>query len=228
MPTLNKAYLILSYLLPLILYSYFRSSCTWRVRIVMNLKGLDYEYSAVNLIKDGGQQRTDDYSAVNPMQQVPALMVNGEVLTQSVAIMEYLEEKYPENPILPKDLISRAKVRQIAETIAGGIQPLQNLVVLQKIGDENKAEWAKFWIDKGFVALESMLEKTAGKYCYGDSVTMADVCLVPQVGNANRFNVDMSKFPIISRVNEELEKLEAFQKAHPFVQPDCPENLRGK
>ncbi|VDI84241.1 maleylacetoacetate isomerase [Mytilus galloprovincialis] len=120
------------------------------------------------------------------------------------------------------------KVREITETICSGIQPLQNLVVLQKIGDEKKNEWGQFWINKGFVALEQLLNKTAGKYCLGDEVTMADLCLVPQVGNAIRFNVDMSKFPLISKINEELSKLEAFKKAHPFAQPDCPEDLRQK
>ncbi|XP_071164531.1 maleylacetoacetate isomerase-like [Mytilus edulis] len=211
-----------------VLYSYFRSSCSWRVRIALLMKKIDFEYSAVHLVKDGGQQRSEEYSTLNPMQQVPTLVINGQPIAQSVAVLEYLEEAYPDPPLLPKDSLQRAKVREITETICSGIQPLQNLVVLQKIGDEKKNEWGQFWINKGFVALEQLLNKTAGKYCLGDEVTMADLCLVPQVGNAIRFNVDMSKFPLISKINEELSKLEAFKKAHPFAQPDCPEDLRQK
>eukprot|EP00105_Crassostrea_gigas_P004139 XP_011417259.1 PREDICTED: maleylacetoacetate isomerase-like isoform X2 [Crassostrea gigas] len=214
-----------------VLYSYFRSSCAWRVRIALNIKGIEYEYKAVNLIKDGGMQRKEEYIAVNPMQMVPAFVVDGATLTQSIPIMEYLEEKYPSPAILPKDSLQKAKVREICEIIASGIQPIQNLVVLQKVqklsNEEEKAEWAKFWINKGFIALEKLLEKCSGQYCVGDTVTMADMCLVPQVGNAKRFKVDMSPFPLISKINDELEKLEEFQKASPFKQPDCPEDLKA-
>ncbi|XP_062597851.1 maleylacetoacetate isomerase-like [Saccostrea cucullata] len=214
-----------------VLYSYFRSSCAWRVRIALNIKGIQYEYRAVNLIKDGGMQRKDEYTTVNPMQQVPALIMDGATLTQSISIMEYLEEKYPTNAIMPKDPLQRAKVREICELIASGIQPIQNLIVLQKVeklsSAEEKSEWARFFIEKGFIALETILGECAGKYCVGDTVTMADICLVPQVGNAKRFSADMSKFPLISKINEELEKIEAFQKASPFKQPDCPEDLRA-
>ena len=211
-----------------VLYSYFRSSCSWRVRIALLMKKVEYEYSAVNLVKEGGQQRTDEYNNLNPMQQVPTLVVDGHTLTQSVAILEYLEEVHTEPPLLPKDPLERVKVRELTELICSGIQPLQNLVVLQKIGDETKMEWGRFWIEKGFKALEQSLSKTAGKYCVGDKVTMADLCLVPQVGNAYRFSVDMSSFPLISKINEELSKIEEFKQAHPSVQPDCPENLRQK
>uniref|UniRef100_A0A8W8HWB7 maleylacetoacetate isomerase n=1 Tax=Magallana gigas TaxID=29159 RepID=A0A8W8HWB7_MAGGI len=176
-------------------------------------------------------QRKEEYIAVNPMQMVPAFVVDGATLTQSIPIMEYLEEKYPSPAILPKDSLQRAKVREICEIIASGIQPIQNLVVLQKVqklsSEEEKAEWAKFWINKGFIALEKLLEKCSGQYCVGDTVTMADMCLVPQVGNAKRFKVDMSPFPLISKINDELEKLEEFQKASPFKQPDCPEDLKA-
>nr|XP_022332227.1 maleylacetoacetate isomerase-like [Crassostrea virginica] len=215
-----------------ILYSYFKSSCSWRVRIALNIKGVDFEYKAVNLIHDGGMQRKDDYTSVNPMQQVPAFVVEGTTLTQSIPIMEYLEEKYPYPEILPKESLQRAKVREICEVIASGIQPMQSSSqVLQRVeklsSAEEKAEWAKFWINKGFIALETLLEKSSGKYCVGDTVTMADICLVPQVGNAKRFKVDMSQFSVISKINDELEKLEAFEKASPFKQPDCPKDLRA-
>ncbi|KAJ8309087.1 hypothetical protein KUTeg_013961 [Tegillarca granosa] len=172
--------------------------------------------------------KTSDYTAVNPLQQVPSIEVNGQTLTQSVAIIEFLEETYPSPALLPKDVFKRAKVREICEVIGSGIQPLQNLAVLKKIGDEKKTEWAQFWIEKGFVALEKMLQKTAGKYSVGDEITMADLFLVPQVGNAKRFSVPMETFPTIARINEECSKLDAFKAASPFVQPDCPEDLRAK
>ncbi|XP_060074672.1 maleylacetoacetate isomerase-like [Ylistrum balloti] len=210
-----------------VLYTYFRSSCSWRVRIALAWKGIEYESKYVNLVKDGGQQRQEEYAAINPMKQVPALVMNGSTMTQSVAMLEYLEEVHPEKPLLPKDPLDKVKVREIVSVISGGIQPLQNLSVLQKIGDDGKMEWGKFWIDKGFVALEQILKRTAGKYCVGDSVTMADACLVPQVYNANRFKVDMDQFPTISRINNALLQLDAFQESHPSKMDDCPENLRS-
>ncbi|OWF50349.1 maleylacetoacetate isomerase 1 [Mizuhopecten yessoensis] len=161
------------------------------------------------------------------MQQVPALVMNESTMTQSVAMLEYLEEVHPEKPLLPVDPLERVKVREIVSVISGGIQPLQNLSVLKKIGDEGKMEWGKFWIDKGFQALEEILKRTAGKYCVGDTVTIADACLVPQVYNANRFKVDMEQFPIIARLNDELLKLDAFKESHPSKMDDCPENLRS-
>ncbi|XP_070577370.1 maleylacetoacetate isomerase-like [Ptychodera flava] len=207
-----------------VLYSYFRSSCSWRVRIALALKGIEYETSAVNLLK--GDQLGDQYSGTNPMQQVPTLDIDGVRLTQSLAILEYLEETRPDAPILPKDPAKRAVVRQVSEVIASGIQPIQNLSVLKYVGDEKKAEWGNYWIDKGFQSLEKILETTAGKYCVGDEVSMADLCIVPQVYNANRFKVDMSKFPIITRINDTLSKLDAFVQSHPSKQPDCPDDLR--
>ncbi|XP_021353595.1 maleylacetoacetate isomerase-like [Mizuhopecten yessoensis] len=210
-----------------VLYTYFRSSCSWRVRIALAWKGIEYESRFVNLVKDGGQQKKDEYAAINPMQQVPALVMNESTMTQSVAMLEYLEEVHPEKPLLPVDPLERVKVREIVSVISGGIQPLQNLSVLKKIGDEGKMEWGKFWIDKGFQALEEILKRTAGKYCVGDTVTIADACLVPQVYNANRFKVDMEQFPIIARLNDELLKLDAFKESHPSKMDDCPENLRS-
>lgn len=207
-----------------VLFSYFRSSCSWRVRIVLAHKGIEYETKAINLLKS--EQTSDEYKTKNPLGQVPALFINNQTLTQSVSIMEYLEEAYPEKPLLPKDLLLRAKVREICEIIGAGIQPLQNLSVLKKIGDEGKMEWAHFHINKGFIALEQTLVKSAGKYSVGDQVTLADCCLVPQVYNANRFKVDMSSFPTISRIHDALTSLDAFKDAHPTNQPDCPEDLK--
>ncbi|XP_063589424.1 probable maleylacetoacetate isomerase 2 isoform X2 [Penaeus indicus] len=206
-----------------ILYSYFRSSCSWRVRIALAHKGVDYEYRAINLLKQ--EQVSDEYKKLNPLGQVPALIVNENTLTQSISILEYLEEAFPQKPLLPKDLLKRAKVREVCEIIGSGIQPLQNLAVLQKIG-ETKMEWGHFYIQNGFVALEQVLANSAGKYCVGDEVTIADCCLVPQVYNANRFKVDMAAFPVISRVHDALMSLDAFKAAHPSQQPDCPEDLK--
>ncbi|XP_071972896.1 maleylacetoacetate isomerase isoform X2 [Engystomops pustulosus] len=216
---------IYSALQPL-LFTYFRSSCSWRVRIALALKGIQYDQCAINLIQDGGQQRTDEFKHVNPMQQVPALKIDGVTLSQSLAIIEYLEETHPSPPLLPKDPIKRAQCRMISDHIASGIQPVQNLAVLQRVGDA-KLEWAQHFITKGFQALELLLQETAGQYCVGDQVTMADLCLVPQVANADRFKVDMTPYPTISRINHALLKLEAFHVSHPSRQPDTPPDLRA-
>lgn len=211
-----------------VLYSYFRSSCSWRVRIALAMKGIDYEYKAVNLLKN--EQSDEDYKKqCNPQGSVPSFEINGHKMSQSLSILEYLDEVYPDNPLLPKDCpMKRADVRRLSLLIAADIQPVQNLRVLKKVVELNsdKMEWGKWAIDCGFVALERSLESTHGKYCYGDQVTMVDLCLVPQVYNANRFKVDMSKFPIITKIHEELVKLPAFEAAHPTKQPDCPEDLK--
>ncbi|UYV64247.1 GSTZ1 [Cordylochernes scorpioides] len=205
-----------------ILHSYFRSSCTWRVRIALAFKKIDYQYEAVHLMKDGGEQFTQEFIDLNPMKEVPVLVVGDQALHQSVAILEYLEEKYPQPALLPSDLVARAKVRAVVETITSGIQPLQNLRVLLKLKDEaDRGPWAKHWIASGFIALEEMLKRTSGKYCYGDVVTLADVCLVPQVYNAQRFGVDLAQFPTITRINSELLQLEAFKESSPANMPDC-------
>lgn len=206
-----------------VLYSYFRSSCSWRVRIVLAHKGIEYDTKPIHLLNQ--EQVSDEYKQLNPMGQVPALVVNDRTLTQSLSIMEYLEEAYPQKPLLPKDLLLRAKVREVCEIIGSGIQPLQNLSVLQKVG-EGKMEWGHFYINKGFVALEQVLAKSAGKYSVGDEISFADCCLVPQVFNANRFKVDMAAFPTISRVHDALSSLETFKAAHPTNQPDCPDDLK--
>ncbi|NP_001088856.1 glutathione S-transferase zeta 1 L homeolog [Xenopus laevis] len=209
-----------------LLYGYFRSSCTWRVRIALAFKGIEYDQQAINLVKDGGLQLSDEYKQVNPMQQVPALHIDGVTLSQSLAIIEYLEETRPNPPLFPREPKKRAQVRMISDQIASGIQPLQNLCVLQKIG-ETKQEWAKHFITRGFQALEKMLQITSGSYCVGDEVTVADLCLVPQVANAVRFKVDLSPYPTIVRINESLLQMEAFQVSHPSRQPDTPEELRA-
>ncbi|XP_058018420.1 maleylacetoacetate isomerase [Ahaetulla prasina] len=209
-----------------VLYTYFRSSCSWRVRIALALKGIAYEQVSINLTKDGGQQMTSDFQAVNPMQQVPAIKIDGITLSQSLAIIEYLEDSRPLPRLLPEDPKKKAVVRMISNHIASGIQPLQNLAVLQQMG-EKKLDWAQRIISQGFKALEQILQETAGCYCVGDEVTMADLCLVPQVYNAERFKVDLTQYPTISRINKALLKLEAFQSSHPSRQPDTPPELRS-
>ncbi|KAG9481724.1 hypothetical protein GDO78_010778 [Eleutherodactylus coqui] len=209
-----------------LLFSYFRSSCSWRVRIALALKGIQFDQCPINLIQDGGQQLTDEFKRVNPMQQVPALRIDGVTISQSLAIIEYLEETRPLPPLLPKDPIKRAQCRMLSDHITSGIQPLQNLFVLQKVGD-GKLEWAQYFIMKGFQALEMLLQETSGKYCVGDEVTMADLCLVPQVANADRYKVSMTPYPTISRINEALLQLEAFQVSHPSVQPDTPQDFQA-
>nr|KAF6500277.1 glutathione S-transferase zeta 1 [Molossus molossus] len=196
-----------------ILYSYFRSSCSWRVRIALALKSIDYETVPVNLIKDGGQQFSKEFLALNPMKQL--------------AIIEYLEETRPTPRLLPPDPKKKVLVRMISDLIASGIQPVQNLSVLKQVGQENQLTWAQKAITSGFHALEQILQSTAGKYCVGDEVSMADLCLVPQVANAERFKVDLTPYPTISRINKSLLALEAFQVSHPCRQPDTPPELRA-
>ncbi|XP_072038582.1 LOW QUALITY PROTEIN: maleylacetoacetate isomerase-like [Amphiura filiformis] len=201
-----------------VLYSYFFSSCAWRVRIALALKGIDYEYRAVNILKD--EQHSDKFRAINPSCQVPCLEIDGVKLTQSLAIIEYLEETRPKPALLPVDPKERAVVRQISEVIASGIQPNQKRSVIQADGQRGHDV-----VDKGLRTLETF-SKTAGKYCVGDVVTMADICLVPQVYNGiSRFGVDLSQFSTIQRIYKALMELDAFQISHPTKQPDCPEDF---
>lgn len=210
------------------LYSYWRSSCSWRVRIGLNLKGLAYTYEAVHLIKDGGQQNSEAYRALNPMRTVPTLeLEEGGVvrrLSQSIAILEYLEERYRTPALLPSEPLLRARVRMLAEMVNSGIQPLQNLSVLQFVKGELKADDKAFgahWNTRGLVALEAAVKETAGTYCVGDTVSLADIFLVPQLHGARRFGVDLTAFPTLTRIEAACDKLPAFQAAHPDRQPDA-------
>ena len=215
------------------LHGYWRSSCSYRVRIALNHKGVGFEYVPVHLVKDGGQQYSEAYLSKNPMGEVPALEIldaAGEtqaVLGQSVAILEYIEEQYPEPAMLPKDAFGRAKVRQLVEVVNSSIQPIQNLKVMRALGthyDVEMAEakkWGAYWIQRGFEGLEPIMAPVAGTYAFGDQVTLADAALIPQVYNANRFGIDLNQFPTIQRVHENAQKLEAFQKAAPENQPDA-------
>jgi len=210
------------------LYGYWRSSATWRVRVAMNHKQLSYEYQPVHLVQDGGKQNTDWYRGLNPMRTVPLLEweESGELrrLSQSLPIIEFLDEKFPERPMLPRDPFQRARARMVAEMINSGIQPLQNLSVLQRIKGELQGDdkaWAQHWIDRGLTAVETVLTGTAGVFCVGDQVSLADACLVPQLYNARRFGLDVNQYPTALRVEQACEALPAFQKAHPSQQPDA-------
>ena len=208
------------------LFTYFRSSAAYRVRIALNLKSLSYEAASIHLTKDGGQQRKPGFRAVNPQMRVPALELSGgEVLTQSLAIIEYLDEIHPEPPLLPADALERAKVRAIAQMVACDIHPLNNLVTLQYLKRELKHEqpeidaWYHHWVIEGFSAIEAMIEP--GPYACGASVTLADICLVPQVFNARRLKVPLDRFPKIVAADAACLKLPAFDKARPENQPDA-------
>lgn len=212
------------------LYGYWRSSATYRVRIAMNLKELEYEYIPVHLVNDGGEQHQGAYDNLNPSHLVPTFVDDDEdiILNQSMSIIEYLDERYHEPcPLLPAHSVEKARIRALAQDIACDIQPLANLRVLQTLkqnhglSDEDTAGWARLWIERGFEAIERRLQTQAGRYCFDFDVTLADVCLVPQVYNAKRFNVDMSKFELISRIYEQCNTLPAFQKALPENQPDA-------
>ncbi|KAI8578069.1 hypothetical protein K450DRAFT_248869 [Umbelopsis ramanniana AG] len=212
-----------------VLYGYFRSSATWRVRIALAWKGIKYEYKPINLVK--GEQKTEAHMALNSFKQVPVLVLpDGTVLVQSTAILEYLEEAYPENPLLPKDLVQRAVTRSILSEIACDMQPLQNTKVTFYVSNDadKRTEWANYWLTNGFDALEKHLAKTAGSYCVGDQVTFADCCLVPMAYNGFRYKVDMNAYPNIIRVLDNLEKLDAFKAAHAHAQSDCLPELVGK
>lgn len=212
------------------LHGYWRSSASYRVRIAMNIKQLDYNYVPVHLAKDGGQQYGEEYTSLNPSQLVPTFIDDDEdvFLNQSLAIIEYLDEKY-EQPIklLPSHTLDRARVRALAQDIACDIQPVANLRVLNHLTDtfdapvEARNKWCKHWIEKGFEAIEKRLTNTAADYCFGFDVTMADVVMVPQVYNALRFDVDLTRYPNIKRVAENCNELEAFVKALPENQSDA-------
>ncbi|BFF91999.1 probable maleylacetoacetate isomerase 1 [Drosophila madeirensis] len=212
-----------------LLYSFWSSSCSWRVRIALTLKNIPYDIQATNLLRTGEDHvYTDKYRKVNPMQTVPSLQIDGHSLCDSVAIMHYLEETRPTVPLLPQDVIKRAKVREIVQLICASIQPLQNSSVLEHVGKGQSLVWAQHWITRGFRALDLVLAGSAGKYCVGDELSMADVCLVPQVFNARRYKVDLTPYPNIVRLDHELQSLPAFKSCHPHQQPDCPPKFAGK
>jgi maleylpyruvate isomerase len=208
------------------LYNYWRSSSSWRVRIALEWKGLPYTYVGVPLLE--GAQKRDDYAALNPMRQVPTLVVTDDAgaqheLAQSLAIIEYLEETHPAPPLLPRDPLARARVRQLAEIVNSGIQPHQNtgtLAGLARLGGDGPA-WARGFIAVGLSAMEAIARKTAGRFLVGDEVSIADLCLVPQLYGARRFGAPLDGCPTLLRIEEACAALEPFRRAHADVQPDA-------
>lgn len=215
------------------LYSYFRSSASYRVRIALNLKGLPYEVVPVHLLKNGGEQFAPEYRKLNPDALVPALIDDSHdkvaVLTQSLAIIEYLDETHPEPPLLPPSVLDKAYVRGIALSIACDIHPLNNLRVLRylvrnlNVSDDDKNAWYRHWCEQGLAAIETTLtnDMRAGTFCYGDTPTLADCCLIPQIANAQRLNCNLSNMPTVMRINDACLALDAFANAGPENQPDA-------
>jgi maleylacetoacetate isomerase len=211
----------------LVLYHYWRSSSSWRVRFALQHKALPYDSKFVNLLKS--EQLSVEHKQVSPMGVVPCLLIDGRPLTESMAICEYLEEVAPERPLLPRDPWQRAHVRQIAEHINAGIQPLQNLIVLERVSPdpEPRKTWVKFFNERGLQALEAMLEGMekagiSGRYAVGDELTLADVFLVPQVFTALRFEVSLEPFPRAARIYQTCMQLDAAIASSPSKQPDAP------
>jgi maleylacetoacetate isomerase/maleylpyruvate isomerase len=213
----------------IVLYSYWRSSAAYRVRAALNLKQIEYRIEPVHLVRGGGEHRQPEYLSLNPQGLVPLLVDGGQRISQSLAIIEYLEETRPEPALLPADPAGRARVRSLAQIVACDIHPLQNLRVLkylsEEIGvtDEQRLEWYLNWIRLGFAALEARLagDPATGVFCHGNRPGMADLLLIPQVYNARRFDCDMTAYPTLIRINEACLALEAFRRAAPEAQPDA-------
>jgi maleylacetoacetate isomerase len=208
------------------LYTYFRSSAAFRVRIALNLKGLAYDPVFVHLAK--GEHRKPEYAKVDPQALLPTLVDEGEALSQSLAIIEYLEEKHPKPPLLPRDALGRARVRSLSLLVACEIHPLNNLRTLQHLkralgqNEEQINTWYRHWIADGLAKLEADLGRDGGgKFCHGDSPTMADCCLVPQIFNAKRYDSDLAPYPKVMRIFDACMQLEAFDRAQPSKQPDA-------
>lgn len=211
------------------LYDYWRSSAAYRVRIALNLKELAYQSESIHLVKDGGQQNSKAYQKLNSAKLVPT-MVDGEVtLNQSLAIIEYLDLMYADSgaKLIPGTIVQQMQIKALAYDIACDIHPLNNLRVLKylagqlSVGDDQKSQWYKHWINVGFSALEKKLQTTAGRFCFGNEVSIADLCLIPQVYNANRFEIDLSAYPLIQTVTINCNELPAFIQALPENQVDA-------
>jgi maleylpyruvate isomerase len=209
------------------LHTYFRSSASYRVRIALNLKGLDARHAFVHLNRNGGEQFSEEFRALNPQALVPVYREGDATLSQSLAILEYLDEKYPSPALLPATIETRARARQIALAVACDIHPINNLRILKYltatlgVSDEAKNGWVKHWIGLGLAALEAELAASAGTFCVGEQPTIADCCLVPQLFNAQRFGVDLSAYPTLLRIDAACQEMPSFRDAHPALQPDA-------
>ncbi len=212
----------------IVLYSYWRSSASYRVRMALNLKGLDYSIRPVHLVHDGGQQHAPEYQALNPQELVPTLEIDGEVITQSLAILEFLDEQHPEPALLPADSSGRARVRALALAMACDIHPLNNLRVLKYlvnelgVDEQAKLAWYRHWTELGLSQVEQLLEDpSTGDFCHGDEPGMADCCLLPQVYNARRFDCNLDAMPRMTAICDRLMEIPAVRAAAPDNQPDA-------
>lgn len=213
----------------IVLYTYWRSSAAYRVRIGLELKGLAWEARPVHLVREGGEQHLQAYRALNPQQLVPTLLHEGHALTQSLAILEYLDERFPQVPLLPADAAGRARVRALAQLVACDIHPINNLRVMQyleralQLPADARTQWTLHWIAEGFAAMEAMLanSRDTGTFCHGDRPGLADLCLLPQLYNAHRFGLDLAPYPILRRIEAACQALDAFERARPENQPDA-------
>ncbi|QDK43904.1 maleylacetoacetate isomerase [Bdellovibrio sp. ZAP7] len=213
-----------------VLYNYFRSSTSFRARVAFHLKNIPFEYKPINLLKD--EQHSPDYRKLNPLGGIPTLIHDGKIIPDSMAILEYLEEIHPSPSIMPKDPYHRARVRQVCEIVNASMHPYGNLKVTKYLGEthdysqQQKDQWVQKWVMQGLDALEKTLPEFAGKYCFGDEVTMADIVLYPQIITCQRFHVDLSKYPTVMKIFDNLDKHPMFIKAHFSRQIDTPEDLR--
>jgi maleylacetoacetate isomerase/maleylpyruvate isomerase len=211
----------------LVLYNYFRSSTSYRARIALHHKGLDFEYKPVHLLNNGGEQNSDEYKRLNPAGEVPTLIHKGKAIAQSMAIIQYLDEVFPEKALFPKNSVEKARVLQISEGVNCG-HALTNLKTLQKLqkdfsfSEEQKKEWSKHWVNKILESCEKQIKTTAKTYAFGDQVTVADIFIIPQLFSAKRFEVDTTRYPLLAKIEENCLKLEAFKKSHPMNQIDTP------
>lgn len=213
----------------IVLYTYWRSSAAYRVRIALELKGLAWDARPVHLVREGGEQHLDAYRALNPQQLVPTLLHDGHTLTQSLAIVEYLDERFPQVPLLPADAAGRARVRALAQLLACDIHPINNLRVMQylernlQLPADARTQWTLHWIAEGLAAMEAMLasSRDTGTFCHGDRPGLADLCLLPQLYNAHRFGLDLTPYPTLLRIEAACQALDAFDRARPQNQPDA-------
>ena len=211
----------------IILYSYFRSSCSWRVRIALNILGIPHEIRPINLLK--GEQLAAEYARINPLKTVPSIQTSsGDVVWQSLAIIDYIDK---DKVLLPKEPMDRARCMQITQTIVSEIQPLQNLSVIKRIselaGEKAKNDWAVYHNQSKLKIINDYLVKDTSEFCVGGNVTLADICLIPQLYSAQRFGINISKeFPRLFRIAQHLENIEAFRLAHPHAQKDCPNDIK--
>jgi len=205
------------------LYDYYRSSASFRVRIALNIKNLNYDKIPIHLLNNGGEQFSPEYQKINPQSLVPTLLDDDKIITQSLAIIEYLNEKYPDPPLFPNDMTLKAHIRSFAFAIAADIHPLNNRRILNyltdnlKLSEEQKNKWYQHWIQLGLSALEKILQKnnSHSHYCFGESPTLADICLIPQIYNAHRFNCDVSDFPTLMRIYDHCQQQSVFIDAWP-------------